>query len=147
MLSLTSQLLPFTSTQESAPLRALPSRMLPLTTPPVVPSLMSTDSAVVWPILLPLTTLRSVRSGWQSLIMHQLLTALPTYTPSPNLSHRRPVLLIVLPSTTLSVLLARRWIASSPMLWMVRFWIAEPVVPSATTPFCDPVMVKPTNRQ
>jgi len=39
---------------------------------------MSTDSAAVRLMVLATTTLRSLRSGSQSLMSHQLLTALPT---------------------------------------------------------------------
>ena len=43
-----------------------PEKVLPRNVPPVVPSLMSTDSAVVPAMSLPSRTLRSLRSGWQS---------------------------------------------------------------------------------
>ena len=78
MLSAISQPLPLTSTHESAPVSAEPSKWLSRTTPPVVPSLMSTDSAVVSAMSLRCTTLPLLGSGWQSLIVHQLLCAVPT---------------------------------------------------------------------
>ncbi len=72
------QSLPLTSTQESPSVMPDPSNVLARSTPPVVPSLMSTDSAVVAAIVLPSTVLRSLRSGAQPLMSHQLLRAVPT---------------------------------------------------------------------
>ena len=78
MLSSIVQPLPFTSTQLSASTIAEPSKTLPRSTPSLVPSLMSTASAVVPAMSLPSTRLRSLRSGSQPVSWHQLLSALPT---------------------------------------------------------------------
>src|SRR5688572_285804 len=77
-LPATVQPLPFTSTHESTASRAPPSKTLSRTTPSLVPSLMSTASAVVPAMSLASIRLRSLRSGSQSVIWHQLLWALPT---------------------------------------------------------------------
>ena len=71
------QSLPFTSTQESAPAILDPSKRLSRTMPPDVPSLMSTHSAEVPEMSFPATSLRSLLSGPQPLISHQLLSADP----------------------------------------------------------------------
>src|SRR5688572_19835751 len=78
VLSSTVQSLPLTSTQLSDSTIAEPSNTLPRSTPSLVPSLMSTASAVVPAMSLASTTLRSLRSGSQSVSWHQLLSALPT---------------------------------------------------------------------
>lgn len=72
------QPLPFTSTQESAAVMPAPANLFFRSVPPVVPSLMSTASAVVSEMSLSSTTLRSLRSGAQAVSSHQLLWALPT---------------------------------------------------------------------
>ena len=64
-LSATSQSLPFTSTHESVADMPVPEKRFPRSTPPRVPSLMSTDSAVVAAMSLPSMMLRSDRSGPQ----------------------------------------------------------------------------------
>jgi len=73
-----SQLLPLTSINESAALIPVPSSRLPITWPPVVPSLMSMVSEVVPLIVLPCNRLWSLRSGWPPLMSGQLLIAEPT---------------------------------------------------------------------
>ena len=125
-----------------------PMKSLPLTTPAVVPSLRSTPSAVTsGPIRLSRNRLRSLRSGLQPLCSHQLLWALPTYTPSPYLALRRPVSWTRLPLTRLSVEKARRWMPSCPMWWTAMPWTMLWAARSAMMPFSPLVTLKPLRVQ
>src|SRR5690606_25449959 len=79
-LPCTNQALPLTSTQEStcrSRTAPSPESLLSRSTPPVVPSLTSTFSAVVPAMSLPSTTFLSLRSGSHAQYLHQLLRALP----------------------------------------------------------------------
>jgi hypothetical protein len=70
--------LPLTSTHESvSPRIPAPSKVLSARTPPVVPSLMSTDSAAVRLIVLATTTLRSLRSGSQEVMSCEAVGGVP----------------------------------------------------------------------
>ena len=80
VLPVTVQLLPLTLIHEVAAEETIPvpSRWFPEIVPPVVPSLMSMFSAVVFETSLPVMTSWSLASGWQLLYLHQFLCAVPT---------------------------------------------------------------------
>lgn len=127
------------------------SKVLLVTDPPVVPSLMSMCSAVaLGPKWLFRAWLRSLRSGPEpsfSPYLDQLLCAEPRYSPSPNPGWLRPVSCTAAFCSTLSELDVRKCTPSSPMPYTWTLSMRLRLDPSSTMLFAALVTAKPVNRQ